>query len=493
MSEEKERNIRLPTTSWDYKFFLLQYRGKARKDSPVEPDASWRHASAEAHEAFRDMKFGVRIHWGIYSAFPGPDACWSESWPFLKLPFAKRQEYQEFYKTWNPVGFDAEEWMQFFERAGFKCFAFTTKHHEGFSMFDTQARVKRRVRWTPSKPKIEDCDLAYSIMETPFKRDVLRELCDAGHAHGIKIDLYFTGPDWYDVDFMPYGQHPVQSRRSIMHPLRYASFPFVAGQKRIVVPHPTKEQVERAMLRHRQQLVEILGNYGTIDMVCLDLNMGPEVWPYFKETLHVLRGMQPDVMFRNRTIGNYGDYYTPEGVVPGDPANTNMSWMVIYPLGRTFSYEPVAENYKGTKWIVHNLVDIVAKGGNFMAGIGPNGNGQFHPEAIRQLEAAGDWLRVNGEGIYGTRPWPAAWKEDTSTRFTATKDGSTVFAFVLEWPGASFKSHVLKPREGSVVTMFGHPDPLNWQFIDGDLVINLPADLDEKKPCDHAWGFRVEI
>jgi alpha-L-fucosidase len=277
------------------------------------------------------------------------------------------------------VGFDAEEWMQFFEKSGFKCFAFTTKHHEGFSMFDTQARVKRRVKWAPGKPKIEDCDLAYGIMETPFKRDIVKELCDAGHAHGIKIDLYFTGPDWYDVDFMPYGQHPVQSRHSMMHPLRYSSFPFLRGQKRIVAPHPTKEQVERAMLRHRQQLVEILGNYGKIDMVCLDLNMGPEVWPYFKDTLHLLRDMQPDVMFRNRTIGNYGDYYTPEGVVPGDPNNTNMPWMVIYPLGRTFSYEPVAENYKGTKWVVHNLVDVVAKGGNFMAGIGPNGNGQFHP------------------------------------------------------------------------------------------------------------------
>ena len=153
MSEEKERNIRLPTTSWDYKFLLLQYRGKARNESPVEPDASWRHASAEAHEAFRDLKFGVRIHWGIYSAFPGPDACWNESWPFLKLPFADRQAYQEFYQTWNPVGFDAEEWMQFFERCGLKCFAFTTKHHEGFSMFDTQVHIRRRMKWAPGKPR----------------------------------------------------------------------------------------------------------------------------------------------------------------------------------------------------------------------------------------------------------------------------------------------------------------------------------------------------
>ena len=87
-------------------------------------------------------------------------------------------------------------------------------------------------------------------------------------------------------------------------------------------------------------------------------------------------------MFRNRGIANYGDYYTPEGVIPGDPANTNMPWMVIYPLGRSFSYEPLAEKHKGTQWVIFNLVDIAAKGGNFMVGIGPNGNGQFHPEAL---------------------------------------------------------------------------------------------------------------
>ena len=101
----------------------------------------------------------------------------------MKLSFKKKQEYQELYKTWNPTDFDAEKWMEFFERCGFRCFAITTKHHEGFCMFDTKTRVKKRVNWTAKGgPKLEECDLAYSIMETPFGRDVIRELCDAGRA-----------------------------------------------------------------------------------------------------------------------------------------------------------------------------------------------------------------------------------------------------------------------------------------------------------------------
>lgn len=124
------------------------------------------------------------------------------------MSFADRQQYQQLYKTWDPSGFDADRWMNLFQESGMKMFAFTTKHHEGFSMFDTKTRVRQRANWTaPGGPAIESCDLAYSIMETPFRRDVVKELCDAAHKRGIKIDLYFSHPDWYDADFRPYVYH----------------------------------------------------------------------------------------------------------------------------------------------------------------------------------------------------------------------------------------------------------------------------------------------
>jgi alpha-L-fucosidase len=157
----------------------------------AQPIPEYHWAPASAYEAFRDMKFGIRLHWGIYSIWHrGP-----ESWPFLNMSFEDRAAYNELYKTWNPAGFDANQWMNLFSESGLKMFAFTSKHHEGFSMFDTKTRVKQRVNWSASGgPKIEACDLAYSITETPFRRDIIKELCDAAHKRDTKGRSVFLAP-----------------------------------------------------------------------------------------------------------------------------------------------------------------------------------------------------------------------------------------------------------------------------------------------------------
>jgi alpha-L-fucosidase len=331
-------------------------------------------------------------------------------------------------------------------------------------------------------------------METPFKRDVVKELCDAARKHGIKTDLYFSHPDWYDADFRPYGHHPILTEEALDNPRDFDADLLQAftGGYCEVMPPPTAEESARMMKRHRDQLVEVIGNYKP-DMCCLDIRLGPRNWPHVRETIKILRKLYPPVMFRNRGIGNYGDYFTPEGFVPGDPSNTNMPWMVIYPLGSSFSYEGDPAKHKGTKWVVHNLVDVCAKGGNFMVGIGPGKNGTFHPEAIKQLEAASDWIKVNGEGIYGTRPWTKAWKEGDSTRFTASKDGKTVYMFSLEWPGTKITSVLLKPKAGSKITLLGIKKPLEWKVENGELVITIPGAITSKKPCEHAWCFKIEM
>jgi alpha-L-fucosidase len=246
------------------------------------------------------------------------------------------------------------------------------------------------------------------------------------------------------------------------------------------------------MERHRKQLTEILSNYGKIDMICLDMRLGPKNWYILRETIKRLRKLQPNVMFRNRGIGNYGDYYTPEGFVPNDPSNTKMPWMVIYPLGKSFSYEAEVENHKGTQWVIHNLVDTVAKGGNFMVGIGPNGNGTFHPEAIKELEAAGNWLNMNGEGIYGTRMWNP-WKEGENIRFTQSKDKKWVYSFWLQWPGKQFRCESIKPKVGSKVKMLGCSDDLVWMRNETETVVEIPDSIEQMKPCNFAWGLKFEI
>lgn len=452
--------VRAPTTERHLK--------KVQSYVERDPVPDYQHASEAAYEAFRDLKFGIRIHWGLY-------AIWSkggESWPFLRFDNATKQKYQELHKTWNPQHFDAEEWMRFFERSGIRIFAFTTKHHDGFSMYDTKTRVKERVNWTAQGgPKIEPCDLAYGVMETPFRRDVVKELCDAAHKHDIKIDLYYSHPDWYDADFRDICNSPVAK-----------------------LGKATPEQRKQMMARHREQLKELLTGYGRIDTICLDMWMNEECWPTLRETMLALRKIQPDVMFRARGIGNYGDYYTPEGFVPGAKENTTMPWMVIYPLGKSFSYIE-KDSFKGTPWILDNLIDAVAKGGNFMPAIGPDADGRFDPEAIRQFEAAGKWLKTNGEAIYATRPRDGQlWKQGDGVRFTRSKDHKTIYALLRKWPGKSLTLDSVRPEKGSSITMLGVSAPLAWRFDERKgLTIELPDALQDEKnrPCEHAWAIKI--
>jgi alpha-L-fucosidase len=480
---EQRRNHFLPKTDTHYR----------QVESYVEevPVPEYRWASEGAYEAFRDIKYGVRLHWGLYSMNDEP----GESWPFLKMSFAERQRYQERYKTWNPQGFNAEEWMDLFAAGGMKMFAFTSKHHDGFSLYHTSTHVRQRTNWmAPGGPRMESCDLAYSIAETPFRRDVVKELCDAARKRNIKIDLYFSHPDWYDADFRPYIYHPLQVPSSNILTRDFETAKKRLGDLMVTVPDPTPEEVDRMVARHRAQLSELLTRYGKIDMICLDMWFGPKIWPRIRDTVLHLRKLQPDVMLRARGIGNYGDYYTPEGFVPGRKENTDTPWFVIYPLGSSFSYEPVSEKYKGAAWIVRNLVDSVAKGGNFMVGIGPDGNGRFHPTAISQLKEVGEWLKVNGTGIYSTRAREGdLWSEGADLRFTRTKDKRTVYAFALKWPGDKLLLRTVRPAKGSTIQMLGMTEPLKWSLSGDSVEVQIPPGLQDesRRPCRFAWGFRI--
>jgi alpha-L-fucosidase len=476
--KDRARGIVLPKTDTHY-----------RHTKPyVEevPDADYVHASEAAHEAFRDIKFSIRIHWGVYSKL-GVEA----SWPFLGMSSEKKQEYQNLYRTFNPTGFNAGEWMDFFKRSGIQAFAFTTKHHDGFSMFHTKTRVKQRANYlNPPDKMIEPCDLSYSIEESPFKRDIVEELCDAAHKSGIKINFYYSHPDWYDADFRPYSFHPL-TIESAGKTTDYGDNSF--DGKRVLTPDVTQEETARCVARHREQLRELLTNYGKIDMVCFDMWLGKHVWLETKKTIKMMRKLQPDVMLRARGIGNYGDYYQPEGFVPKGQEDSNMPWMSICLLGKLFAYDPVGENYKGTPWIVQNLVDCVAKGGSFMVCIGPDSNGKFHPTAVKQIEDVGKWLKVNGEGIYETRSRDI-WKED-HLKFTRSKDHKIVYAFTEKFPEKELIVKSITPKADSKIYLLGDNKPLPWTTTDQGITITIPDELQkpENRPCEHAWGFRLEV
>ena len=443
-------------------------------------DPSYTHASQAAYERWRDLKFGLRVHWGFYSLL-GVEA----SWAVRNMPNEEKQRYFELYRKFNPAEFDAGEWMNLMKRCGLTYFVFTTKHHDGFSMFDTRTSVKRRVNYiADGGPKIEQCDLAYSIMDTPCKRDILKELADAAHKEGIAVGLYFSHVDWYDADFRMDKWNPFrdQNYNNQTDPAGYARF----------------------VRRHRRQIRELLTNYGKVDMLGLDMYLPDFCWPDIKQTVMMARRLQPDVLMRKRGIGAYGDYMTPEKWVPASPDTSDKRvdrpWMVIDTLAGIFAYEPNASKYKSGQWILSNLIDIVAKGGNFMVSIGPDPNGHFHPKAVAQLEYAGDWLTVNGQAIYATRPW-TNYKEGEDVRFTRSKDNTHLYAICLNWPGDTFTSRLVRPRKDSKIIMLGdtdslgNPQELKWSLDDNKgLLIEIPQRLQkqENRPCKQPYVFRIE-
>jgi len=353
---------------------------------------------------WREARFGMFIHWGPVS-LKGTEISWSRANSNPECPNQGAipvEVYDNLYKEFNPVEFDAQEWVAIAQASGMKYVVLTAKHCDGFCLWHSKAAD-------------------YNISKTPFIRDVCAELAQAAHAAGIKLGWYYSPMDWRDPD--------CRTERNAV---------YVASMQ--------------------GQLREILGSYGRIDLLWFDTDGKSAPWDQ-KNTYGLVRQLQPQIIINNRLdmgsagdynaqqIGPNADYYTPEQRIGG--FDNQRPWETCMTLGTQWSWKP-DDDIKSLKECLHTLIKCVGGDGNLLLNVGPMPNGKIEPRQVEVLKAVGKWLERFGESIYGTRGGP--FKPGRS--IVSTNKGNVVYIHALEYGGGTIKLPALprKILESNILT-----------------------------------------
>ncbi len=435
----------------------------------VAPKPKWLRKRLEW---FMDQRFGIFFHWGPYCQW---DCC--ESWPLVPedtwaRPDGMRcweergrdlarfqRDYWALNRTFNPVEFDPAAWASAARAGGMKYVTFTTKHHDGFCMWDT--------RTTDYRVTHPDCP----FHEHP-KADIARHVFDAFRQEGLGVSCYFSKSDWHSPHYWSPRWPPVHRNPNYdtaEHPEIWDGFVrFVHGQ-----------------------VEELMTGYGPIDALWLD---GGQVRADNKQDIRMAemaamaRRHQPGLIMADRTVGgDYEDFITPEHTIPEEPLG--VPWESCLTLGHAWKYVE-HDQYRPARDVIRMLAEVASKGGNLLLGFGPDPLGRLPQEAVARLREVGAWLEVNGEAIYGTREVAPYGSGDV--RFTAR--GSTTYAIVLKvsdeaWARSEAAVPALRPAPGSKVHLLGHAAPPAWRAVGDGFTVELPDGLDREAP---AWVVRFE-
>jgi alpha-L-fucosidase len=388
------------------------------------------------------------IHWGLYATpagqWQGKEIGGIGEW-IMHRAHIPVDQYEPLAGQFNPVKFSAKEWVQIAKNAGMKYIVITSKHHDGFCLFDS--------------------DLTdYDIMDaTPFKRDIMKELADECHRQGIKICWYHSIMDWHHPDYLP-------RRKWEKRPADNADY-------------------DRYVAYMKGQLKELVTNYGDIGILWFD-GEWEKTWTHErgKDLYDYVRSLQDDIIINNRVDkgrkgmagltkkGEFrGDYGTPEQEIPATGL-PGVDWESCMTMNDTWGFKKNDHNWKSTTILIHNLVDIASKGGNFLLNVGPTAEGLIPAPSVERLAAMGKWMDVNGESIYGTAASPfksLGWGRCTQKKgklylhvFDRPKDG------VLVVPGLKNKvkkAYLLAGKKGRSLPVTRKAE---------DVLIEMPAKTD---------------
>jgi alpha-L-fucosidase len=350
---------------------------------------------------FREARFGMFIHWGLYAqaagSWDGKPTSGAGEWIMndMKIPDS---QYAQLVPQFNPVKFDARQWVALAKNAGMKYIVITSKHHEGFGMY-------------PSA--LTD----WCIKSTPFGRDPLKELSVACREAGIKLCFYHSIMDWHQPDYLPR-----KSWNDLANP---------------------NADFDRYVAYLKGELKELLTGYGPLGILWFD-GQWENTWTYDRgvDLYNYVRGLQPNIIVNNR-VGRdappgqpkVGDYGTPEQTIPATGEGPGVDWETCMTMNDTWGFKKQDDHWKSTDTLIHNLVDIASKGGNYLLNVGPTGEGLIPDASVERLQAIGQWMQVNGEAIHATTASPFA-QQLPWGRCTAKIKGraTTLYFHVFDWP-----------------------------------------------------------
>ncbi|MDB5226653.1 MAG: alpha-L-fucosidase [Bacteroidota bacterium] len=409
---------------------------------------------------WREARFGMFIHWGVYAQLAGvyhghQQAHGGAEWIMnrSKIPVA---EYQSVAKQFNPTKFNADEWVRTAKEAGMKYIVITAKHHDGFAMFKSKA----------SKWNIVDA--------TPFKRDPLKELAAACKKYGVKLGFYYSqAQDWNN----PGGAASRKvASEGWANPDSAAIDAYTAAHKGHWDPAQETKTFDQYINDVAvPQVKELMTNYGDVAVLWWDTptNMTDEAALKLQEQLK----LQPNIITNDRLKRpNFpGDTKTPEQKIPGQSELDGNDWETCMTMNSSWGYKSWDTKWKSTETLIHNLVDIASKGGNYLLNVGPKPDGTFPQESVDRLKAIGAWMKVNSEAIYATKASPL--QPLTWGRCTKKENGNntTLYFSVFDWPKDG--KLVVPGLKNEVVSgkLLANGVSVKTQLTNDGLVINLPA------------------